>query len=39
MLGLLTVGGYICLQPYFLLWLAGVGGGALILGGIWLRGT
>lgn len=37
--GLLTVGGYIWLQPYFLLWLAGVGGGALMLGGIWLRGA
>lgn len=37
--GLLTVGGYVWLQPYFLVWLAGVGGGALILGGTWLRGA
>lgn len=36
-LGLLTVGGYFWLQPYFLLWMAGLGGGALILGGFWLR--
>lgn len=36
-LGLLTVGGYFWLQHYFLLWMAGVGGGALILGGFWLR--
>lgn len=38
-LGLLTVGGYFWLQPYFLLWLAAVGGGGLILGGTWLRGA
>lgn len=36
-LGLLTVCGYFWLQHYFLLWMAGVGGGALILGGFWLR--
>lgn len=36
-LGLLTVGGYFWLQQYFLLWMAGFGGGALILGGFWLR--
>lgn len=36
-LGLLTVGGYFWLQHYFPLWMAGVGGGALILGGFWLR--
>lgn len=36
-LGLLTVGGYFWLQHYFLLWMAIVGGGALILGGFWLR--
>jgi hypothetical protein len=36
-LGLLTVGGYFWLQHFFLLWMAGVGGGALILGGFWLR--
>jgi hypothetical protein len=36
-LGVLTVGGYFWLQHYFLLWMAGVGGGALILGGFWLR--
>ena len=36
-LGILTVGGYFWLHQYFLLWMAGVGGGALILGGFWLR--
>lgn len=36
-LGLLTVGGYFWLHQYFLLWMAGLGGGALILGGFWLR--
>jgi hypothetical protein len=36
-LGLLTVGGYFWLQNYFLLWMAFVGGGSLILGGFWLR--
>lgn len=36
-LGLLTVAGYFWLQHYFPLWMAGVGGGALILGGFWLR--
>ena len=34
---MLTVGGYFWLAPYFMLWMAGVGGGALILGGLWLR--
>ena len=33
----LTVTGYFWLAPYFLLWMAAVGGGALILGGLWLR--
>lgn len=33
----LTLGGYFLLAPYFLLWMAVVGGGALILGGFWLR--
>lgn len=36
-LGLLTVGGYFWLHQHFPLWMAGVGGGALILGGFWLR--
>jgi hypothetical protein len=36
-LAALTVGGYFWLPQYFLLWMAGVGGGALILGGFWLR--
>lgn len=36
-LGALTVGGYFWLHHSFLLWMAGVGGGALILGGFWLR--
>ncbi|MGH9715958.1 MAG: hypothetical protein ACRD4R_04415 [Candidatus Acidiferrales bacterium] len=35
--GALTVGRYFWLPQYFLLWMAGVGGGALILGGFWLR--
>lgn len=35
--GVLTVSGYFWLAPYFLLWMAAVGGGALILGGLWLR--
>jgi len=37
--GVLTVGGYFYLPQYFLLWMAAVGGGALILGGLWLRGA
>jgi hypothetical protein len=36
-LGALTVGGYFWLPQYFLLWMAGVGGGALVLGAFWLR--
>ncbi len=36
-LGALTVGGFFWLPQYFSLWMAGVGGGALILGGFWLR--
>jgi hypothetical protein len=36
-LGLLVFGGYFWLLHYFALWMAGVGGGALILGGFWLR--
>lgn len=36
-LGLFTVGGYFWLHRYFVLWMAVVGGGALILGGLWLR--
>jgi hypothetical protein len=35
--GVLTVGGYFWLPQYFLPWMAVVGGGALILGGLWLR--
>lgn len=34
---LLTLGGYFLLAPYFLLWMALVGGGGLILGGLWMR--
>lgn len=33
----LTLGGYFFLPQYFLLWMAVVGGGAVILGGFWLR--
>jgi hypothetical protein len=36
-LGALTVGGFFWLPQYFSLWMAAVGGGALILGGFWLR--
>jgi hypothetical protein len=36
-LGALTVGGYFWLYQYFALWMGGIGGGALILGGFWLR--
>lgn len=36
-LGALTVGGFFWLPQYFLLWMVGVGGGAVILGGFWLR--
>ncbi len=32
-----TLGGYYLLAPYFLLWMAFVGGGALIASGLWLR--
>lgn len=37
LLGALTLAGYFWLPQYFALWMAGVGGGALILGGVWLR--
>jgi hypothetical protein len=33
----LTLVGYFLIAPYFTLWMAVVGGGALILGGFWLR--
>lgn len=33
----LTTFGYFVLPQYFLYWMAGVGGGGLILGGLWLR--
>jgi hypothetical protein len=33
----LTLGGYYLLPQYFLPWMAFVGGGALIAGGLWLR--
>ncbi len=33
----LTLAGYIWLQPWFAFWMAGVGGGSLIIGGLWLR--
>ncbi|MGA7777195.1 MAG: hypothetical protein WCA85_05730 [Paraburkholderia sp.] len=36
-LAALTVFGYFMLAAYFALWMAVVGGGALILGGLWLR--
>lgn len=36
-LGVFTVAGFFWLPQYFALWMAVVGGGALILGGFWLR--
>ena len=36
-LAVLTVSGYIWVREVFPLWMAALGGGALILGGIWLR--
>lgn len=33
----LTFTGYFWIQPWFLLWMAVVGGGGLILGGLWLK--
>lgn len=36
-LGALTLAGYFWLPQWFLLWMAALGGGALILGGFWLR--
>jgi hypothetical protein len=36
-LAALTVGAYFWLPQYFLLWMAAIGGGALILGGVWMR--
>jgi hypothetical protein len=33
----LTMIGYFFLPEYFVLWMAGVGGGGLILGGLWMR--
>ncbi|HEX3429434.1 MAG TPA: hypothetical protein VHT03_00995 [Rhizomicrobium sp.] len=36
-LAALTLGGYFLLPQYFMPWMAVVGGGALILGGFWLR--
>lgn len=36
-LGLLTIGGYAFLKPDFMLWMAGAGGGSLLLTGFWLR--
>ncbi|HEX4028329.1 MAG TPA: hypothetical protein VHX18_11980 [Rhizomicrobium sp.] len=33
----LTLGGYFFLHEHFMLWMAAVGGGALVLAGLWLR--
>lgn len=33
----LTLAGYFWVTQYFLLWMAAIGGGALVLGGLWLR--
>jgi hypothetical protein len=37
MIAALTLGGFWWLTSHFLLWMAAVGGGALILAGLWLR--
>ncbi len=34
---LLSLAGYVWSGPWFNLWMAGVGGGSLVLGGFWLR--
>jgi hypothetical protein len=36
-LGGLTLFGYFALHPWFMLWMAAVGGGTLVLSGLWLR--
>jgi hypothetical protein len=36
-LGVLTLVGFFALPSIFMLWMAAVGGGALVLGGLWLR--
>jgi hypothetical protein len=36
-LAILTLGGWFFLPQYFLLWMAAVGGGSLVLVGLWLR--
>jgi hypothetical protein len=36
-LGLLTLIGFFALSSIFMLWMAAVGGSALVLGGLWLR--
>jgi hypothetical protein len=36
-LGLLTMIGYFVVPSSFMLWMAAVGGGALLIGGFWLR--
>ena len=36
-IAILTMAGFFLLPAHFLLWMAGVGGGALILTGLWLR--
>ena len=36
-LGLLTLLGYFLLRDYFLLWMAVVGSGALLIAGLWLK--
>jgi len=36
-LGVLTLVGFFALSSIFMLWMAAVGGGALVLGGLWLR--
>jgi hypothetical protein len=33
----LTLAGFFLLEQHFFLWMAGVGGGSLILAGVWLR--
>lgn len=37
LVALLTLAGFFLVTEHFFLWMAGVGGGALILAGVWLR--
>lgn len=34
---LLTIAGFLFMKPWLSFWIAGVGGGGLVLGGLWMR--